>query len=580
MLRDLQTKLSTLTSLQASLTIGLCGLIVFASGLTSPFQGDDLLQIVDNPYIKSLGNLPLFFSHSTFYGLNSTGTLTGSYYRPLMTTVFSVLYTLFGLHSFYFHLFQLLIAIGSAILLYLIFRYSFQPPLALTLALIFLLHPIDSNVVYMIPCMQDILFFFFGILAMYILIRFTSIKSLVFVAFCLFLSLLAKETAVTFIGVCLLFLLWWDRKRLLLFTTMLIAPIVAYLVLRSHAIGILGSNPNEAPILRLSLADRLLTAPSIIQFYITKLIFPWKLANAYFWVYPKFSVTHVLVPSLIDAIVIGLGIYAGFRVRRKGSKAMYYTYTFFGVWASLGLLTTLQIIPLDMTASEAWFYMPFVGVLGMIGTYFAVFPFRGAPEKFMIAVFVLVALYGIRTFIRGFDYSNPEKLAYKNISASKEDYIALDLVATYQIGAGNYSQAMPYLQRSIRFFPTAVNYNLYGTALMQEDNFSAARGAFLNGLKYGTINNLYDGLGKLTVVSGDYGSNLSILHAGLEQYPHDANLWLYLALLEDKYGYNALAVSAIKNAAKYGQVSPEIYDNILSNTSFQISISNTQGVTF
>lgn len=579
-MRALYSKLSAITAWQASLIIGICGLAFFSSGLTSPFQGDDLLQIVQNPYVHSLKNLPAFFSHGTFYGLNSTGTLTGSYYRPLMTTVFSVLYTLFGLHSFYFHLFQLLVCIGSAILLYLVLRYSFKPPLALFLSLIFLLHPLDSDVVYMIPCMQDVLFFFFGILAFYLLVRFTSVKSLGLVVLCLFLSLLSKETAVVFIGVSLLFLLWWDRKRLLPFIAILLAPIVLYLVLRSHAIGLMGSNPNEAPILRLDLAARLITMPSIVQFYITKLVFPWKLANAYFWVYSKFSISHVVVPLMLDMLVVALFIFAAFRIRRHGSKALFYTYLFFGLWTTLGLLTTLQIIPLDMTASEAWFYFPMVGVLGMIGIYLTVFPLRIAPEVLLVAAIVLLGLYGIRTFLRGFDYNNPEELAYKNIANSKEDYIGLDLVATYKIGAGNYNQAVPYLRRSIAIFPTVVNYNLYGTLLLQKDEFSSARNAFLTGLKYGTENSLYDGLGKLTVVSGDYLSNLDELNAGLKQYPHDANLWLYLALLKDRYGYNPQAVSAIKNADKYGQVSPVIYDDILSNASFQISISNSQSVTF
>jgi hypothetical protein len=578
--RALYSRLSAIAVWQASLIIGLCGLAFFSSGLTSPFQGDDLLQIVHNPYVHSIKNLPTFFNHSTFYGLNSTGTLTGSYYRPLMTTVFSLLYSIFGLHPFYFHLFQLLVSTASAVLLYLVLRYSFKPPLALFLSLVFLIHPLDSNVVYMIPCMQDVLFFFFGILGLYILIRFTSIKSLGLVAVCLLLSILAKETAIVFIGVALLFTLWWDRKRLLAFIGILIAPVALYLVLRSHAIGIIGSNPNEAPILRLDLIGRLMTIPSIIQFYITKMIFPWKLANAYFWVYPKFSISHVLVPLFVDTAVLAGCAFVGYRIRKIGSKAMFYTYLFFSIWAILGLLTTLQLIPVDMTASEAWFYFPFAGVLGMIGTYLSVFPLRLSLEKLMLIAIVLLGLYGVRTFIRGFDYNNPEGLAYKNVANSKEDYIALDLVATYKIGAGNYNQAEPYLKRSIAIYPTVVNYNLLGTLLLQEDEFDPARKAFLSGLKYGTENSLYDGLGKISLVSGYYESNLSVFNAGLKLYPRDANLWLYLALLEDENGYNPEAIRAIKSAAKYGQVSPVIYYDILSNTSFKVAISNTQSVTF
>jgi len=54
--------------------------------------------------------------------------------------------------------------------------------------------------------MQEELFFLFGILAIWSLLRFDSVKSLIFAALCLFLSLLSKETAVVFIVVALLYL--------------------------------------------------------------------------------------------------------------------------------------------------------------------------------------------------------------------------------------------------------------------------------------------------------------------------------------------------------------------------------------
>ena len=207
-------KINKLKNWQVAIIILILGFAVYATGLTTPFQsGDDFNQIVNNIPVHSITNIRLFFTSSTFYNSQATAPLTGIYYRPLMTTVFSIIYTLFGSHAFAFHLVQLLLCIGSAFILYLFFRYSFKPLLALLLSLIFLVHPLSSQAVFSISSMQDILFFFFGILALWLLLRFDSIKSLLLVAVCLLLSLLSKETGVVFIVIALLYLILVGPKK-------------------------------------------------------------------------------------------------------------------------------------------------------------------------------------------------------------------------------------------------------------------------------------------------------------------------------------------------------------------------------
>src|SRR5665213_1907759 len=298
-------KLNKITSWQAALIIAVIGFAVFFTGLTNPFQGDDISQIVNNVPAHSITHIKLFFEGGKFYNGQGLAPLSSGNFRPLMTTAFSLIYTLFGAHPIAFHLVQLILGIASATILYLVFRYSFKPVLALFLSLIFLLHPIDSQVVFAIPSMEDSLFFFFGILAFWLVIRFKSTRSLIPVAICLFLSLLAKETAILFVAMSLLFLFWFDRKRLYKFVGVMSLLLVLYIALRVNAIGWI-SNSNNVPIDSLGFAGRLLTAPSIALFYITKFIFPVKLASANYWVYPTFSFRHVLLPLLIDLAVLAL----------------------------------------------------------------------------------------------------------------------------------------------------------------------------------------------------------------------------------------------------------------------------------
>ena len=155
-------KINKLKNWQVALIFLVLGFAVFFSGLMNSFQGDDLPQIVDNPVVHSISHIEIFFEGSTFYNGGGIAPLSGVYYRPLMTTAFSVIYTIFGAHPFYFHLFQLFLGIGSVFLLYLVFCYFISPTLSLVLSLIFLVHPLNSQVVFAIPWMQDTLFSFLG----------------------------------------------------------------------------------------------------------------------------------------------------------------------------------------------------------------------------------------------------------------------------------------------------------------------------------------------------------------------------------------------------------------------------------
>ncbi len=94
------------TSFKAAHYLILLGLLVYSNSLLNGFIGDDNSQIVNNPSIRSLSNIPLFFKGSTMY-LEQIHATVGVYYRPMLSATYSLLYALFGTNAFFFHLFQL-----------------------------------------------------------------------------------------------------------------------------------------------------------------------------------------------------------------------------------------------------------------------------------------------------------------------------------------------------------------------------------------------------------------------------------------------------------------------------------------
>lgn len=558
-----------LTSTVASVIIFAVGFAVFFTGLKNPFMGDDDSQIVNNPVVHSLIHLPLFFAGSTFYNGGGITPLDGSYYRPIMTTTYSLLYTFFGSNTFFYHALQLMLVMGSAILLFLFLRYFIKPIWALAIALIFLVHPANSQVVYAIPSMGDALFFFFGMLAMWTLVRYESEESLWGVTAWLVLSLLSKEAGMLFVITAILYLFWFDRKRLSAFIGILTLPLIVYFILKIYAVGLL-HHVDNGPINRLGLGGRLLTAPSVLLFYVTKFVFPAKLASGYFWTYPTFSVQHVLIPLIIDLAVVALVFYLAVLVRKKGTHAQYLAFLFFAAWAGISLISYLQIVPFDFTASETWFYFPMAGILGMIGMLLTVFKDRINPSYVMVIAVIVVATFGIRSSLRGLDWRSLDTLAQKDIAASKEDYNAYNNVANSYILNKDFTQAEPYVEQSIRAFPTDTNYYNLGLILSSYQNYSGAVQAYNKSLSYSDYSSAYELRAETTLVYGNYATDKQYVSELAQKYPQDYKGWMYLALFDYKHHDISDAKTAITKAVNLGPVPQGLYADIMSNKSFSM----------
>jgi len=563
-------KINNLKSWQIAVIFVLIGFAAFFTGLTNPFQNDDFLQIVNNTAVHSITNLPEFFGSSTFFNGEK---LTGVYYRPLMTTTFSLIYSIFGKNTFAYHFVQLSLYIASAYILFLVFRHFFKKQtLALFLSLLFLIHPLNSQIVYSIPTMQDALFFFFGILAIWTLISHESNKSLWVVVAYLMLAMFSKESGVLFVIVTFLYLFWFDRDRIRTLFYRLVGPIILYLILRFNAVGMAGSS-HAAPINNLDLVERLFTAPSVLFFYISKLVFPQQLSLGYYWVNPNFSVENVLFPLLIDIAVVGLFIFLGFRIRAKLPKKKLRIYLFFAAWTIIGLGLYMQVLPgLDFTACETWFYFTMVGLLGMIGISAQTVKIRFQPEWLIIPAMLLIVVLGVRSNLRGLDYSSQYKLAVHDLEVSSDNFAAMTNISQYYIDQGNFNEAALYAKRSIDIYPGFSNYTNLGVALQQTGDFKGAIDAYDKALKYGNVGIIYGNLALIHIVYSKPSDTEQFFKMALQEYPHDYKLWVYYAVFQGAVGSNDNAKTAIMNAAKYGNVPTAIYEGIMNHKSFSVPI--------
>jgi tetratricopeptide (TPR) repeat protein len=550
-------KLNGLQSWQVAVVIGIAGLVFFFSGLGGGFQGDDDGQIVDNTAVHSLSNIGLFFKSSTFWNGQS---LVGDFYRPIMTTTFAFIYSLFGANPVAYHVVQLLVYMTCSFVLYLFLKKFFKSVVALFLSLIFLLHPMNTQVVYAIPSMQEPLFFLFGILALYVVSRSQTTRSLIAATGLLFLSLLSKETGVVFVLLTGLYLLLNNKVRLTTYLKLIAAPVLLFVVLRYQAVGLFQKSLMDAPIDFLNFGQRILMIPSMLFFYLTKFIFPYHLATSYYWTYKSVTFMGIILPLIIVLVVLAVFAYCGFLIHKKAGVKKLQIYLFFAVWALLSLLPYLQIIPLDMTACLTWFFCAMPGFLGMIALIWTVLMPKFRVQWLLIVGVLLLLVLGIGSEIRGFDYHSQLSISLKDVTQSSDNYLALNNVAKAYIDLNEPTKGLPYVHRSISLFPLSSNYINLGVILQKTHELTGAKQAYEHALTYVPLTITYENIAIIDLTNGNPGSDtVTFLKQALVVFPTDNRLWTYLAIQQAVNGSMADAQASLQKAIIYGPVPQALY---------------------
>lgn len=563
---------------QVALLIVVFGVLTFSSGLNGGFQGDDFDQIVDNKAIHSLSNIGQFFSSGTFWNGES---LSGDFYRPMMSLTFSIVYNFFGANPVAFHVVQLILYLAGAFVLYLFLKTLIRPAPALLAIMLLAVHPINTQIIYSIPCMQEPLFFLPGITALYVLSRYKSVRSLVLATGLLFLSLLAKETAIVFVMLAIAYMFIYRKKQAWMFVKIIVAPIVLYFLIRSSVVGHT-SLQHISPISDLDLTGRILTIPSLIVFYFSTFFWPQQLATNYYWTEPNFTINGVLLPLLIVMAIAAIFVAGAWFVNKKGTKQQFINYLFFAGWIILGLGPHMQLIQLDMTACETWFYIAQVGVIGTIAVFLSVLLKKMHPKYLILLIIpyliVLLALAG-RSFMRGFDYASQTTISTADIAVNENNYFALNNLARMEIKANNLDKARDYAQRSIDVYPAVSNYNNLGVINQKQGKINEARKDYEASLKYGTSVATYTNLAIIYSSTETSENTIKMLQSALAIYPKNTTLLTFLAMHQAALGQRSDAIKTL-NQVYYlgGQIPYELAVAVQTGSSLDIPVSGTKTV--
>jgi tetratricopeptide (TPR) repeat protein len=461
------------------------GLLAYHNGLRSPFIFDDRLSIVENPHIRHLW--PIGEALSAPPGCPVDG-------RPVVCLTLAVNYAWGGLNVIGYHVFNLMLHLASALVLFGIVRRTLEGGklrdrfgaaaiwLAATIAVIWEVHPLQTESVTYIVQRSELLMGLFLLLTVYCTLR--SSRSSHPGAWC-FAAVLACALGMgskeVMVGAPLIVLLYdraflassfreqwrqrWGLYVALPGTWLMLARLVA----GTHN-PVVGFGHGLSPWRYLE------TQAGVIPYYLRLCFWPQLLVIDYYdWPIAN-SLGDVWSGAVVMAALLGGAIWVS---KRHPGPA------FLGAWFFLILAPTSSFLPIvGEVVAERRMYLPLAAVVTMVvvGAFTlgkGLFTGRqGVLVGSIVGGCVVVALLSL-TIQRNRDYSSELSIWQDTVKKRPHNSRAHDNLAGALTHAGRVPEAIMHLEQALRIDPgrTSTRVNL-GNALLFEGKVSEAIGQY------------------------------------------------------------------------------------------------------
>ncbi len=340
---------------------------------------DDKIVFTENQLVaKGFSGIWELLTTESFLGYfgEQKDLVVGARYRPLSLVTFAMEHQYFGMNAKVSHLINVLLYGFTGLLLFRVVGIILPKPkqeywwlgLPFVAALLFVAHPVHSEVVANVKGRDEILALLLALATLYCSLRYLASKSFGWVAgsvICFFLALLAKENALTFLAVIPLTIYCFSkaglREHLVVGLPLLLTGLL-YLWVRTDIIGYLLSSGKEItdimnnPFFGLQKGEKFATIFYTLGQYLKLLFIPHPLTHDYYPYHIPVLQWSDLRPILAFLLNAGLLIYAFFGVWRKQVIA-------YGILLYFITLSIVSNIPFTVGTfmNERFIYMPSIG---------------------------------------------------------------------------------------------------------------------------------------------------------------------------------------------------------------------------
>ncbi len=493
--------------------VSACALFGLAA-YQAEFIMDDFTQIVNNPNVHDLRHLPnLFFLSSS----HMTGAETGIYYKPIMMAVYSLLWQLTPGEPMLFHFFQILLQALNSLLVYLLFRRFLPNQVAAAGGFLFLCHPMHAETVIYLADLQDLLYLFFGMLAMHRLWGKMQLPwhDLIELATWLGTCVFSKESGFLFVFVTLVYSRRLPRRSFAKVLAVCFLVTATYCLVRFELAGLTALSSNNTRISTATFGTRVLTAPAVIARYLIKSIYPWPLTTTQDW-----TVEAPTLEFWLPLIGLCLLLWALIAYGRKRGDPNYWLMFW---WTTAGLGFHSQIlVPLDGTLAPRWFYFTSVGWIGLL-----LFALQQSWPGFVrpkVAAFTAIAgFFCLLTYARAMEWRNDDALFSAEIDRLPDSFVVQNNYGVQLFKHGDLEGAERHFRASTELAPNwTVNWNNLGAVYSRRGNLDKAIECYKQSIEHGKYDMAYENYVKALVTQNRAQEALTFVNErGLRDFPAD-----------------------------------------------------------
>lgn len=598
----------------AALLLAILSILLYSNSLQNDFAFDDKPLIVRNKAIQSFGNIP------DILGLSNPknfiiGIDVGVNYRPIRVISFTIDYFFSGTSPVAYHVFNIIYHFLTAWVVFLVVMRlmcfmqgwfssssgesaaemeSLAFRTALFTAVLFAVHPIQTNAVTYISGRRDILSTLFYMLAVLYFLKlreaqFKETRALkdspiayyILVYLFFILAVFAKEMALSLPG--LFFLMDFMREfpnesggrwliAILRSTGRVIRRhrrfyypfIFISLSIGLHYIFFRGASDRVIAGWKWwgdSALSNFMTVATVLVFYIKLMIFPVVLSADYSYnAYPiarSFWEPRVLF-SLVVLVILAIMIARWLRRDRM--------LAFGWLWFFLTLLPVSQIIPHHELLAEHYLYLPSIGFCMLLGWMLAARISSASGNRVVqVSIYavlaLLVSLWSVRTIARNPDWRSDKVLWARTVQTVPNSFRAQFNMGNLLRQEGSLYKALDHFNRALKIKPVEARAitnigAIYDRMGLKDRAFEQYRKALLADPEYAAA---LSNLGGAYIIRGELDKAIDCLTKATHLIYNFMEARLNLAIAYSKKFYTEEALKHFDMALKMDTQNPKAY---------------------
>ena len=446
--------------LAAAVLLAVC--FAYANHWQNSFHFDDSHTVVDNPYIRSLHNVPRFFRDATTFSVLPANRT----YRPMVSTSLALDYALgHGYNVFWFHLSTFvvfLLQLGAMCVVFRAILNAARPGVEAadvnrTVSLLAVawygLHPALAETVNYIIQRGDVFCAFGVVAALAVYARWPDLRKTGLYLLPFAFALLSKPPAVVFPVLLFLYIVMFESEEKGRYLKAALSSLPSILVC-GLLMGLQSAlTPKTYTPSTLSEWSYIVTQPYVLLRYFGALFLPTHL-NVDTDLQPFTTLT---APALLGFLFVALLVAAAwFTARSRALRPI----SFGLLWFLIASLPT-SLYRLSEVENDHRMYMPFVGLVLAVtwACYLAVDALAAGPDRKAIlraataCAVALLAAYAYGTHVRNQVWRSEESLWLDDVEKSPHNGRGLMNYGLTQMAKGAYPAALNYFERALIYTP-------------------------------------------------------------------------------------------------------------------------------